>query len=73
MAYGINSYPPEQNGRHFADDMSMDIFMNDKFGILIQTSLLFVSKGPIDKKAALVLVMAWRGAGDKPLPEPRLT
>ena len=30
-------------------------------------------KGPNDKESGLVQVMAWRRAGDKPLPEPRLT
>ena len=33
----------------------------------------FVPKGLIDKKSALVQVMAWRRTGDKPLPEPMLT
>ena len=32
----------------------------------------FVPEGPIDNKSALVQVMTWRRAGDKPLPEPVL-
>ena len=40
--------------------------------ILIWISLKFVPKGPIDKKLALVQVMAWHRPGDKPLPEPML-
>ena len=44
--------------------------MNEKFRILIQISLKFVPKGPIDNKSALVQVMAWRRSGDKPLSEP---
>ena len=48
-------------------------FFNEKFCILIQISLKFVPKGPIDNKAALVQVMAWHLKGDKPLSEPMLT
>ena len=53
----INSSPPEQNGRHFADDIFKCIVLNEKY----------VPKGPIDLKRALVQVMAWRRTGDKPL------
>ena len=38
--------------------------MNEKSGILIQFSLNFVSQSPIDNKAALVQIMAWRRKGD---------
>ena len=31
---------------------------------------MFVAKGPIDNKLALVQVMAWHPTGDKPLSEP---
>ena len=34
---------------------------------------MFVPKGPIDNKWALVQAMAWRRTGDKPVPEPMLT
>ena len=47
--------------------------MSEKFCILIQMSLKFVPKGPIDQKSVLVQVMAWRRTGDKPLSEPMLT
>ena len=47
--------------------------MNEKFCILIQISLKFVPKGPIDNKAALVQVLVCRQTGDKPLPEPMVT
>ena len=57
----------------FADDIFKCIFVNEKFCILIKISLKFVPKSLIDNKAALVQVMAWRRAGDKPLPEPMLT
>ena len=63
---------PGQNGRCFSSDTFNCIFMNEKFCILIQISLDFVPKGPINNKSALVHVMAWRQTGDKPLLEPRL-
>ena len=43
-----NSFPPEQNGRHFPDDIFRCLFMNEKFCILIKISLKFGPKGPID-------------------------
>ena len=46
--------PPGQNGRHFPDDIFRRIFVNEKFCILIEISLKFVPKGPIDNKPALV-------------------
>ena len=50
----VNSPPPEQNSRHFADDIFMGIFMNEKFCILIKVSLKLVPRGPIDNMSALV-------------------
>ena len=44
-----------------------------KFCILIEISLKFVSKGPIDNNPALVKKMAWHQIGDKLLSEPILT
>ena len=69
----INSFPPEQNGRHFPDDIFKRIFLNENVRILIQISMKSVPKGLIDNKTASVQVMAWRRRGDKPLPEPMLT
>ena len=69
----INSSPPGQNGRHFADNLFKCIFVNEKFCISIRISLKFVPKGPINNKSALVQVMAWRQTSDKPLPEPMMT
>ena len=69
----FNSSPPGQNGRHFTDGIFKDIFVNEKSRMLIQISLRFVSKDPIDNKSSLVQVMAWRQPGDKPFPEPMLT
>ena len=46
----LNSSPPGQNGRHFTDD----ILVNEKNYILIEISLKFVPKRPIDYNPALV-------------------
>ena len=59
------SSPPGQNGRHFTDDGSKCIFVNEKFCILIIISLKFLPKGPIDKNPALVQIIAWHRIGDK--------
>ena len=56
-----------------ADDIFKWIFLNENDMILIQISLKFVPRSPIDNKPALVQVMAWRRIGDKPLPEPVMT
>ena len=63
----INTFRPRQNGRHFADDTFKRIFVNENVRILIEISLKFVSKGPINNILALVQIMAWRRPGDKPL------
>ena len=56
-----------------ADDIFNCIFLNENDRIPIQTSLKYVLKSPIDNKAALIQVMAWRRTGDKTLPEPMMT
>ena len=48
------------------------IFLHDNFHILIQISLKFVLKCPIDNEPVFDQVMAWRWIGDKPLSEPML-
>ena len=48
----MNSSPPGQNGRYFADYIFGCIFMNEKFYIKI--SLKFVPNGPIGNNPALV-------------------
>ena len=68
----LNTLRPRQNGRHFTDDIFKRIFFNWNIWISIKISLNFVLKGPINKIPALVQVMAWCRAGDKPLSEPKL-
>ena len=48
----LSPHLPWQKG-HFADDVFRCIFANEKFHILIKTSLRFVPKGPIDNNPAL--------------------
>ena len=68
----INPSPPEQNGRRFAADVFRCIFVNEKFCILVEISLKFVSYGPIDNNTGFVQIVAWRRIGDKPLSEPMM-
>ena len=68
----INTLRPRQNGRHFADDLFKSIFFNENVWISIKFSLNLIPKGPIDNNPALVQLMAWHRAGDKPLSEPML-
>ena len=73
MKCDINSSPPEQKGHHFADDIFICIFVNEKLCILIKIPLTFFPKGPLDNNPALVYIMAWRRIGDKTLSEPMFT
>ena len=43
----IDSYPPEQNGRYFTEDIFKCIFAIKKLCILIKISLKFVPKDPL--------------------------
>ena len=73
IAFIINSSPPGQMAVILADDIFKWIFLNEYGRIPIQISLKFVPGSPVDKKPALVQVMAWRRTGDKPLPQLMLT
>ena len=52
-----------------ADNIFKCIFLNENVRILIQISLKFVPKVPMDNKSALVQIMACRLFGAKPLPK----
>ena len=69
---GFHTLRPRQNGRRFADDTFKRIFLNENVTISIKISLKFVPKGPLNNNPALVLIMAWRRSGDKPLSEPMM-
>ena len=60
---------PRQNGRQFPDIIFKWIFLNENAWILINISLKFVPRGPINNIPTLVQVMASRRPGDKPLSE----
>ena len=47
----VNSSPPGRNGHLLADNIFRCIFVNEKFYILINISLKFVRKGPIDNNS----------------------
>ena len=68
----INSSPMDKMTTILADNFKC-IFLNENDRIPISMSLKFVPRSPIDNKPALAQVMAWRWAGDKPLPELMLT
>ena len=68
----FNALRPRQNGRHFPDDISKCIFLNENVWISINISLKFVLRGPINHIPTSVQVMAWRRPGDKPLSEPMM-
>ena len=48
LIYLINSSPPGQHGRHFADNIFRSIFANEKHSILIKICLKFIPKGPLN-------------------------
>ena len=56
-----------------ADDNFKCIFLNENDRIPIQISLKFVPRSTIDRKPALVLLMACRRRGYNSLAEPMLT
>ena len=68
----LNTLRLRQNGCNFPDDIFKFIFLNENIQILLQFSLKFVPKGPFNNIPALVLIMAWRRPGDKPLSEPMM-
>ena len=51
----LNSSLLGQNGRHYADDIFRCIFVNEIFCILVEITLKFVPKSPIDKKTSIGL------------------
>ena len=70
--FSFNTLRPRQNGRLFAGDIFKRIFVIENIRISIKISLKFVPKGLINNIPALVLIMAWRRPGDKPLSEPMM-
>ena len=65
-----NTLRPRQYGRRFADHKLKCIFLNENIWILINDSMNFIPKGLINNIPALVQIMAWCRAVDRPLSEP---
>ena len=63
----INTLRQRQNGRHLPDNIFKCIFLNENVWISLEISLKFVPKVPINNIPQLVLIMAWRRPGNKPL------
>ena len=55
----LKTSKPRQNGRHFADSIFKCVFLSDNIWILINISLKFVPKAPINNILVLVQIMAW--------------
>ena len=68
--YIYDTLRPRQNGPHFPNGKFKCIFLNENAWISIRISLKFIPQFPTDNQAALILIMAWRLTGDKPLSEP---
>ena len=66
----VDTFRLRQKGCHFADSIFKCTSLNENFYILIQISLKFFSKDPMNNMPSLVQIMAWRWTGDKPLSEP---
>ena len=67
-----NTLRLRQNGQHYADDTFKCFLLDENIWILIDISLKFVPKGPINNIPVFVLIMAWRRPGAKPLSEPMM-
>ena len=67
----FNTLRPRQNG-HYLTDIFKCIFLKANVWILINISLKFVPKGPINNIPPLVQIMARCRPGGKPLSEPML-
>ena len=73
VMYQSTHLPLDKMAAILADDIFKHIFLNENARISSQISLKFVRYCPIDNKSALVQVMAWRRAGDRPLSEAMMT
>ena len=68
----VNTLRPRQNDWHFTDNVFRCIFLNKNISILINISLRFVPKGPVNNISALVQIMAWHWPDYNPLSEPMM-
>ena len=70
---GHSRRKPKRNDSHFADNIFFKCnLLNKNLRILIPILLKLVTRDPVHK-TSLVQVMAWRRAGDRPLPQSTIT
>ena len=69
----VDTSSPEQDGRHFADDTSKYIFLNERFLFFIKKNYDVVTKRAIDNYPSLIHVRVWHWTGAKTWPEPMVT
>ena len=72
LHYEVNTLRPGQNCRHFTEDISKCIFVNENIWISIKISLNLVRKTSINYIPALVKITASRRPSDNPLFEPMI-
>ena len=68
----FKSLKPRRNTRNFTDGIFKCVFLNGNVWVLLKIILKFVLKIRINIIPSLVLIMACRRPGDKPLPEPMM-
>ena len=73
MTIELTHLPLDKMAVILENDIFDCIFLNENDRIHIHISLKYVPRSPTDNKPELVKVMAWRRAGDKPLPGPVMT
>ena len=60
QSFILKSLSPEQNDRHMLYDIFQCVSFDKNYCSLIQLSLNFTPKGPIDNKSGLVMVLCYR-------------
>ena len=65
----LNMLKVRKNSGHFMYDIFKCIFINENHYSLIDISMIFFPKGPINNMPALVQIMTWHQTGDKLLSE----
>ena len=72
LHFGIQAYNHTFTMSLFNHQPKKTVLLNENIWILLDISLKYVPWGLIDNNPTLVLIMAWRRAGDKPLSEPMM-
>ena len=72
MGLDVKSLRLRHNYRHFADNIFKCIFVNENVSISLEISPKFIPMVWLNNIPALIQIMAWCRAGDKPLSEPMM-